>query len=115
MYLADDVVVHVLNKTSSTAIWTKLKKMYITKSLINALTLKAVLPTTNERGTKHARACKQLSEVLTNLLSIGKKVKKTRIPILLSSLSPFFESLVTALPIEKYHQDGRSHYSTTPE
>ena len=41
-------------------------------------------------------------KILTNLLNIGEKVEeKTRVLILLSSLSPSFESLMTALLMEK--------------
>ena len=37
MYLADEVVIHVLGKTSPTMLWSKLKELYITKSLMNII------------------------------------------------------------------------------
>ena len=40
LYLADDVVIHVLGKTSLMTMWMKLKEMYMMKSLTNALFLR---------------------------------------------------------------------------
>ena len=40
-------------------------------------------------------------KILTDLLSIGKKVEKIRALVLLASLSPSYESLMTVLLVEK--------------
>ena len=39
MYPIDKVVIHVLSKTSSTVLWSKLEELYMTKSLTNTLFL----------------------------------------------------------------------------
>ena len=37
LYLTDEVVIHVLDETSSTMLWSKLEKLYMLKSLTNIL------------------------------------------------------------------------------
>ena len=39
MYLADEVVIHVLSETSATMLWSKLEELYMVKSLTNTLFL----------------------------------------------------------------------------
>ena len=39
LYLADDMVIHVLDEIFFIVIWMKLEKMYMVKSLTNALFL----------------------------------------------------------------------------
>ena len=39
MYLADEVVIHVLSETSPTVLWSKLEELYMAKSLTNTLFL----------------------------------------------------------------------------
>ena len=39
MYLADEVVIHVLSETSPVVLWSKLKELYMAKSLTNTLFL----------------------------------------------------------------------------
>ena len=39
MYLADEVVIHVLDEIFSTVLWSKLEELYMMKSLTNTLFL----------------------------------------------------------------------------
>ena len=39
MYLADEVVIHVLSEISLTVLWSKLEELYMAKSLTNTLFL----------------------------------------------------------------------------
>ena len=39
MYLADEVVIHVLSETFTTVLWLKLEELYMAKSLTNTLFL----------------------------------------------------------------------------
>ena len=39
LYLADEVVIHVLDETFPTVLWSKLKKLYMVKSFTNTLFL----------------------------------------------------------------------------
>lgn len=41
LYLMDDMAIHVLIKTSSMAIWTKLEKLHMARSLTNMLFFKS--------------------------------------------------------------------------
>ena len=102
LYLADEVVIYVLGETSPTILWSKLEELYIMKSLTNILFLWRQfyqLRMTRDSVQEHLS---HFQKILTNLLSIGEKVeKKIRVLVLLPSLLPSYEFLVTALLVRK--------------
>ena len=103
LYLADDVVIHVLNESSPTVLWEKLEELYMAKSLTNALFLwKQFYQLRMTEGQSVQEHLSNFQRILTNLLSVGEKVEeKTRALVLLSSLPRSFESLVTAILVGK--------------
>ena len=103
LYLADDVVIHVLNESSPTVLWEKLEELYMAKSLTNALFLwKQFYQLRMTEGQSVQEHLSNFQRILTDLLSVGEKVEeKTRALVLLSSLPQSFESLVTALLVGK--------------
>ena len=84
-------------------LWSKLEELYIVKCLTNTLFLWRQFY--QLRITERQSMQKYLShfqKTLTNLLSIGEKVEeKIRVLVLLTSLPPSYESLVTALLMKK--------------
>lgn len=49
LYLADDVIIHVLSKIFLIVIWMKIEKMYMMKLFIHALSLEVVLLAMDEQ------------------------------------------------------------------
>ena len=76
LYLADDMVIYVLSETFPTAIWAKLEKLYMKKSLTNVLSLEVVLSTTDERRTERAEHLSNFQRILTDLLNVGEKIEE---------------------------------------
>lgn len=117
LYIADNVVIHLLSKTSLMVMWTKLKDMHMTKLLTNALFLwKQFYQLQISKGQSIQEYLSNLQRILTNLLSDGEKVEKTKVLDLLSSLLSSFESLVTTLLLERSiikMEEVMQHYSRT--
>ena len=103
LYLADEVVIRVLDKTSLMMLWSKLKELYMTKSLTNTLFLwrqfYQLQMTERQNMQKHFR---DFQKIFTELLSIGEKIEeKTRALVLRPSLLSLYESLVTVILVKK--------------
>ena len=103
IYLADEVVIYILGETFPTVLWSKLEELYMTKSLTNTFflwrqfyQLRMIKKQSKQEHLSH------FQKILTDLLSIGEKIEvKTRTLVLLASLPPSCEFLVTALLVEK--------------
>lgn len=95
-------MIDILGETSPTALWSKLE-LYMTKSLTNMLFLwRQFYQLWMDEGQSVWEHLSNFQKILTDLLSIGEKVKeKTRTLVLLASLPPSYESLVTALLVKK--------------
>ena len=103
MYLADEVVIHVLSETSPTVLWSKLEELYMAKSLTNTLFLwRQFYQLRMTEGQSVQEHLSHFQKILTDLLSIDENVEeKTRVLVLLASLPPSYEFLVTALLVGK--------------
>lgn len=100
LYLANNVVIHILSETFSMMLWTKFEELYIVKFFTN--TLFGSNSTMNDRRIEHAGKSMQLLEHPHRFSQCKEKVEeKIRMLLLLSLLSYSFESLVTAILVEK--------------
>ena len=86
LYLANEVVIHVLGETSPTMLWSKLEELYVTKSLTNILFLwRQFYQLRMTEGQSMQEHLSHFQKILTDLLSIGEKVKeKARALVLLA-------------------------------
>ena len=103
MYLADEVVIHMLSETFLTVLWSKLEELYMMKSLTNTLFLwRQFYQLQMTEGQSVQEHLSHFQKILTDLLSVGENVEeKTRALVLLASLPSSYESLVTALLVGK--------------
>ncbi|KAL4362615.1 hypothetical protein GQ457_04G008090 [Hibiscus cannabinus] len=101
--LADEVVYHVMNLTSSAEIWKKLESRFMSKTVTTKLYLKQRLYGLKMHEghdlTQHVNVFNQL---ITDLIQLDVKIEdEDRAMILLCSLPPSYEHMVTTLTYGK--------------
>ena len=70
LYLTNNMVIHMLSKTSLMTMWIKFEEIYMMKSLTNSLSLEAVLPTMDEQGIEHVEVSQQLPKKSSLISSV---------------------------------------------
>ena len=74
--LADDVLLNIVSETTAAGLWTKLEKLYMTKSLTNRILLKRQLYSLRmKEGTSIADHLNAFNTVLVQLQSIEVKIQ----------------------------------------
>ena len=74
--VADDVLFNIVSETTTAGLWTKLEKLYMTKSLTNRILLKRQLYSLQKKeGTSIADHLNALNTLLVQLRSIEVKIQ----------------------------------------
>jgi len=99
--LADDVLFNIVSETTTAGLWTKLEKLYMTKSLTNRILLKRQLYSLGmKEGTLIANHLNAFNTLLVQLQSIEVKIESEDKAItLLCSLPESWDHFVTSLSI----------------
>ena len=94
---------NVMDKETTTSLWSKLEILYMTKSLSNKLYLKKQLYRLRmKRGTTILEHLNFFNKVISELLAVDVKiVEDNNVLILLSSLSESYDRIVTTILYEK--------------
>ncbi|KAL1207274.1 Retrovirus-related Pol polyprotein from transposon TNT 1-94 [Cardamine amara subsp. amara] len=102
-YLGDEVVHHVIDLVNSKEIWDKLEKMYMSKSPSSKLYLKHRFYLFKmSEGSNLIQHVNQFDQITADLGRVRVKVEdKDKAMMLLCSLTPEYETLVTALLANK--------------
>ena len=99
--LADDVMYHVMDEESPTAIWLKLESRYMSKSLTKKLYLKQKLYGLKmAKGSDLSQHINMFNHIISDLKRIDVKFEdEDKVLMLLNSLpaSSMYENLVTTL------------------
>ncbi|KAK2970059.1 hypothetical protein RJ640_006532 [Escallonia rubra] len=100
--LAPKIKYQVLTETSPTALWQKLEKIYMSKSLSNRLYLKKDLYQLQmDEGSDLGDNISEFNRLMSQLLSIDVKLGEDQAILLLSSLPKVYETLMIMLLIGK--------------
>ena len=93
----------MLSEIYPMVLWSKLEEMYTTKSLTNTLFLwRQFYQLRMTEGQSVQEHLSHFQKILTDFLSVGEKAEeKIRVLVLLASLPPSYESLVTTLLVRK--------------
>ena len=101
LYLADDVMYHIMDEESPVKVWLKLKSQYMSKSLTNKLYLKQKLYGLKMlEGLDLSQHINLFNQVIGNLKRVDVKFKdEDKALMLLNSISniPTYENLITTL------------------
>ena len=97
--LADEVIYNVMDKEIATGLWSKLKILYMTKSLSDKLFLKKQLYGLRmKEGTPVLEHLKFFNKIISELLLVDVKIdKEDKVLILLSSLPESYDYIVTTM------------------
>eukprot|EP00253_Pinus_taeda_P027074 PITA_27074 len=97
--LADDVLFHIVSKTTAAGLWTKLEKLYMPKSLTNRILLKRQLYSLRmKEGTLIADHLNAFNTLLVQLQSIEVKIpSEDKAITLLCSLPESWDHFVTSI------------------
>ena len=99
--LADDVLFNIVSETTTAGLWTKLEKLYMTKSLTNSILLKRQLYGLRmKEGTSIADHLNAFNTLLVQLQSIEVKIPSEDKAInLLCSLPESWDHFVTSISL----------------
>src|SRR5436189_5522003 len=99
LYLLDEILYNVLNEDTMAGKWNRLESLYMTKSLSNKLYVKKQLYFFRmTEGTPILQHLNDFNKIVSDLLALEVKMEEEdKALILLSSLPPSYDHLVTTI------------------